>query len=54
MFKEIEKIFRKKEVIEEKSNTCFECKYFESNPAPYCKYWKSYLYYFEACKYFNK
>jgi len=28
MFKEIEKIFRKKEAIEEKSNTCFECKYF--------------------------
>jgi hypothetical protein len=66
MFKEIEKIFRKKEAMEEKLkeefnkkdiekfNTCFECKYFQTKSAPYCKYWKAYLYYFEACEYFNK
>jgi hypothetical protein len=49
MFKEIEKIFRKKEAIEEKSNNCFECKYFQTKSSPYCKYWKAYIYYFKAC-----
>jgi hypothetical protein len=49
---ETQEEFNKKDI--KKSNTCFECKYFQTKSAPYCKYWKAYLYYFKACEYFNK
>jgi hypothetical protein len=49
---ETQEEFNKKDI--EKFNNCFECKYFQIKSAPYCKYWKAYIYYFKACKYFNK